>query len=70
VRRRINTGANYGNGDDRVAYTNRPTNVSLDGRGNLALTVRRETYTIGGVTRAYTSGRINTSGLRHAAPRC
>jgi beta-glucanase (GH16 family) len=52
-----------------VAYTNRADNVAQDGAGNLALTVRRETYTMSGVTRDYTSGRVNSAGRREfAAP--
>ncbi|MGH3545801.1 MAG: glycoside hydrolase family 16 protein, partial [Mycobacteriales bacterium] len=45
------------------AYTNRPENVSMDGNGNLAITVQREDYTLEGSTRHYTSGRIHSSGL-------
>ncbi len=39
--------------------TDQPTNVSLDGNGNLALTARRESF----AGREYTSARIKTEGL-------
>ena len=39
--------------------TNRAVNVSLDGKGNLAITAREEQYE----GRDYTSGRIKTKGL-------
>lgn len=47
-------------------YTARPGNVSLDGAGHLVITARRETYTRDGVTRFYTSARIQTKGLFQA----
>lgn len=40
-------------------YTDRPSNVSLDGIGNLAITARDETF--GGAP--FTSGRVKTKGL-------
>ncbi len=40
-------------------YTNRTSNVSLDGKGNLAITARSESYS----GSAFTSARINTSGI-------
>jgi len=40
-------------------YTNRTTNASLDGNGNLAITAKSETYS----GSAFTSARINTLGL-------
>lgn len=40
-------------------YTNRPSNVSLDGNGNLAITARSELYS----GSAFTSARIKTTGL-------
>jgi beta-glucanase (GH16 family) len=50
-------GSGWGNA--QLEYdTNRPANVSLDGRGHLAIVARREDY----LGRAYTSGRINTLG--------
>jgi beta-glucanase (GH16 family)/GT2 family glycosyltransferase len=43
------------------AYTRRVANASLDGRGHLAITARRERYTgPDGVTSNYTSARLNT----------
>jgi beta-glucanase (GH16 family) len=53
-----------GRGDDELEYyTPRASNVSLDGAGHLVITARRETYTGDGVTRYYTSARIETKGL-------
>jgi beta-glucanase (GH16 family) len=47
-------------GNAQLEYdTDRPTNVSLDGEGHLAITARRENY----LGREYTSARINTKGL-------
>jgi len=40
-------------------YTDRPSNVSLDGNGSLAITARRELYSGSG----FTSARIKTIGL-------
>jgi beta-glucanase (GH16 family) len=55
----IGTGSN-GWGNAQLEYdTDRPTNVSLDGMGHLAITARRESF--GGSS--YTSGRINTRDL-------
>ncbi|MBP6688143.1 MAG: glycoside hydrolase family 16 protein [Lacibacter sp.] len=39
-------------------YTNRPSNVSLDGKGNLVITARRESY----FGAPYTSARVKTQG--------
>ncbi len=64
----MQTGANYNGGDDHVAYTAKPENVSHDGLGHLAITVRRETVTMGTVTRDYTSGRVNSAGRREFTP--
>ena len=53
-----------GKGDDELEYyTTRPSNVSLDGAGHLVITARHETYTGDGVSRSYTSARIETKGL-------
>jgi beta-glucanase (GH16 family) len=41
-------------------YTSQASNVSLDGAGHLVITARRMKYTSDGVTRYYTSGRIET----------
>lgn len=58
ARWRHDVGTDWGNA--QLEYdTARPTNVSLDGNGNLAITARREDY-LGSL---YTSGRINTRGL-------
>jgi len=54
----FDVGTDWGNA--QLEYdTARPSNVSLDGAGNLAITARREDY----LGSAYTSGRINTRGL-------
>ncbi|KAA3658753.1 MAG: glycoside hydrolase family 16 protein [Calditrichaeota bacterium] len=51
-------GTDWGNA--QLEYdTDRPTNVSLDGEGNLAIVARKENYK----GSAYTSARINTRGL-------
>jgi len=57
----IGVGPNYdGWGNAELEYyTNRATNVSLDGEGNLAITARRESYS----GSAFTSARIKTIGL-------
>jgi len=57
----IGTGPNndgWGNSELEY-YTNRPTNASLDGNGNLAITARAESY----AGLSYTSSRIKTAGL-------
>jgi beta-glucanase (GH16 family) len=54
----FDVGTDWGNA--QLEYdTARPSNVSLDGQGRLAITARREAYQ----GQAYTSGRINTRGL-------
>ena len=56
-------------GNNQLEYdTSRTSNSSHDGNGNLMITARRETYTgPDGVTRSYTSARINTAGkFEHA----
>jgi beta-glucanase (GH16 family) len=50
-------GGGFGN-DELEYYTDRTSNVALDGGGNLVITARAEPY--GG--RSYTSGRIKTAG--------
>ena len=56
-------GSGWGN-EELEYYTGRPRNVELDGHGDLVITALAETYTGGdGVTRAYTSARIQTAGL-------
>lgn len=57
----IENGSGFGN-QELEYYTSRPSNVHLEG-GNLVITARKETYTgPDGVTREYTSGRLQTSG--------
>jgi beta-glucanase (GH16 family) len=50
---------------EKQAYTSRPSNVSLDGAGHLALTAQREALGASDLASAlpYTSGRVNTKGL-------
>jgi beta-glucanase (GH16 family) len=54
---RFDVGTDWGN--SQLEYdTDRPSNVSLDGNGNLAIVARAESYQ----GCAYTSGRISTRG--------
>jgi len=58
ARWRYDVGTDWGNA--QLEYdTARPTNVSLDGAGHLAITARQESY----LGRNYTSARITTQGL-------
>jgi beta-glucanase (GH16 family) len=58
ARWRFDIGTNWGN--NQLEYdTDRPSNVSLDGVGNLAIIARQEEY----LGQPYTSGRINTRAL-------
>jgi beta-glucanase (GH16 family) len=50
-------GVNNSNGELEY-YTNRPSNLALDGNGNLLITSLRESY----MGSSYTSARINTAG--------
>lgn len=61
---RLETGGNgWGNGELEY-YTARTSNVSLDGDGHLQIVARREHYAgPDGVTREYTSARLQTKGL-------
>ena len=55
----FDVGEDWGNA--QLEYdTDRATNASLDGNGNLVITARRETYR----GRQYTSARLKTLGLR------
>jgi beta-glucanase (GH16 family) len=57
----IETGGNGWGNQELEYYTARPENVQVEG-GNLVMTARKETYTGNdGVTRDYTSARLNTS---------
>jgi len=61
----IETGNNNGNNNERQFYTNRASNVSMDGQGHLVITARKENPSnfqcwYGRCT--YTSARLNTSG--------
>ncbi|SDI78058.1 Beta-glucanase, GH16 family [Frankineae bacterium MT45] len=54
----VTGGGGWGN-NELETYTNRASNVSLDGKGDLAITARKETYTgKDGITRNYTSARL------------
>jgi beta-glucanase (GH16 family) len=55
----------YGSPDHELeTYTDSLTNASLDGHGNLAIVARRQTATgPDGLTRNYTSARLETQGL-------
>jgi beta-glucanase (GH16 family) len=54
----LGTGNNGWGNSELQAYTNRPTNVQLDGAGNLVITARTESFAGAG----FTSARINTKG--------
>jgi beta-glucanase (GH16 family) len=63
----VTGGGGWGN-SELESYTSRSSNVALDGKGHLAITARRETYTgADGVTRYYTSARLQTKGLFESA---
>jgi len=55
----IGTGQNGWGNNELQYYTDRPENVSHDGKGNLVITAKRETFE----GRGYTSARIKTQGL-------
>lgn len=55
----VGTGQDGWGNQELQYYTNRPSNVSQDGNGNLVITAHREAF--GGMP--FTSGRINTKGL-------
>jgi len=55
----IGTGQGGWGNQELQYYTNRPTNVSMDGEGNLVITARNEPF--GG--QPFTSARIKTEGL-------
>jgi beta-glucanase (GH16 family) len=61
-RRKWDTETGFGWGDGELqAYTDRSSNASLDGRGNLRITARRERLMHpGGATSRYTSARLST----------
>ncbi|SDI78035.1 Glycosyl hydrolases family 16 [Frankineae bacterium MT45] len=53
-------GSGWGN-HELETYTSRPENAALDGRGHLAISARRETYTgTDGTTRGWTSARLHS----------
>ena len=57
------TGGNGWGNNELETYTDRKSNVSLDGHGHLAITARKEQFTgADHITRDYTSARINTAG--------
>lgn len=57
-------GGNGQGNNELEAYTDSPRNASLDGKGHLIITARRETYTgTDGYTRNWTSARLTSMGL-------
>jgi beta-glucanase (GH16 family) len=57
----VKNGSGFGN-HELEYYTDRPSNVHVE-KGNLVITARRENYTgLDGVSRAYTSARLETAG--------
>lgn len=54
----IGTGNDGWGNQELQYYTNRPSNISLDGQGNLVITARKESFS----GRGFTSARINTKG--------
>jgi beta-glucanase (GH16 family) len=57
----VNNGSGFGNNELQF-YTNRPANIHQE-NGNLVITARKETYVgADGVSRDYTSARIETKG--------
>lgn len=54
----IGTGINGWGNNELQYYTNRPSNVSLDGNGNLVITARQESFS----GSPFTSARITTKG--------
>jgi beta-glucanase (GH16 family) len=55
----IGTGSNGWGNAELQYYTDRPSNVQMDGVGNLVITARKEDF----VRKEYTSSRIKTKGL-------
>ena len=55
----IGTGSNGWGNSELQYYTNRPSNVQLDGSGKLVITARSESYAGSG----FTSARLKTKGL-------
>ncbi|MGH8891133.1 MAG: glycoside hydrolase family 16 protein [Acidothermaceae bacterium] len=57
------TGGNGWGNKEVETYTDRPQNASLDGHGDLVLTMRQENFTgSDGIRRHYTSARLTTLG--------
>jgi beta-glucanase (GH16 family) len=57
----FDTGGNGWGNDELESYTSRPQNASLDGKGDLVITARSESYTdSAGIPRQYTSARLQT----------
>ncbi|MCB9080147.1 MAG: glycoside hydrolase family 16 protein [Lewinellaceae bacterium] len=55
----IGRGDNGWGNQELQTYTNRPENIGMDGKGNLVITARRETF----AGAPFTSARIKTQGL-------
>jgi beta-glucanase (GH16 family) len=59
----LREGGAWGGGRELQAYTERPANVALDGRGHLRIVARREVFTgPDGISREFTSARLDTEG--------
>ncbi len=57
----FDTGGNGWGNEELESYTSRPQNASLDGKGDLVITARSESYTgSDGIARQYTSARLQT----------
>ena len=55
----IGTGNGGWGNSELQYYTNRPENISMDGKGNLVITAKKESYN----GSAFTSARIKTKGM-------
>jgi beta-glucanase (GH16 family) len=56
----FDTGNNWGTKGELDYYTSSPQNASVDGHGNLVITARRQPATANGITREYSTARIQT----------
>lgn len=62
--RKWSVAAGWGGGTSELEYYSAdPRNVSLDGRGDLAVTARQQLTAAGGRVYPFTSGRLQTKGL-------
>jgi beta-glucanase (GH16 family) len=56
----FDTGNNWGTKGELDYYTSSTQNASLDGQGNLLITARRQPATANGITREYSTARLQT----------